>query len=316
MYHPQTISVNNTSIEIEWSSRMSKIPAKVVSKKGRVIFVLSKSIVTSLEEINRVISDLFESKKVYITDCGQLHIRGKRLGSGGFSTIFECVDDQSVVIKTCKNHQSLKEEIYAYSMMEMAQNSAIPEFKGCVGDECIILERYETDLFSMMNKLDQDNLCSIVIDVIHCLRFIHSLGFVHCDVKPGNILLSGGRAVLGDLGLAKKYQHGRRIPDKKNKRFGTLAYMSLDVHARILPTRRSDMESLGWVIVELFGGKLPWRGIRDIDTVETMKKEFQKELQPFDKKVEAYLSIVRSIGYNDEPKYTEMIEIFAKDKPS
>jgi serine/threonine protein kinase len=308
MYHPQTISVNNTSIEIEWSARMLKVPAKVVAKKGRVVFVLSKSMITSIDEISQVVSDLFETKKVYITDCGKLHIRGKKIGSGGFSTIYECLDDTSLVIKVCKNHQGLKEEIFAYRMMEKAHQKFIPEFKGCVGDECILISRYETDLFSLINKIPQEKICSIIVDVIQCLRFIHSIGFVHCDIKPGNILLGmDGHAVLGDLGLARQYVKGRRYPDKKNKRYGTLTYMSGDIHAKALPTRRSDMESLGWMIVELFGGQLPWKGLRDIETVGLMKKEFQTDI---DERVISYLSLVQSLGYNDEPKYHEMIKLF------
>lgn len=315
MYHPQTISVNNTPIEIVWSNRMLKIPAKVVAKKGRVVFVMSKSIISSIEDINQVISDLFEMKKVYITDCGKLHIRGKRIGSGGFSTIYECLDDPSVIIKTCKNQQGLKEEIYAYTMLEKAQQKFIPEFRGCIGEECIIIGRYANDLLSIMNKIDRERICSIIIDVIKCLRFIHSMGFVHCDIKPGNILLdNSGHAVLGDLGLARQYCKGRKIQDKKNKRYGTLTYMSCDVHSKVLPSRRSDMESLGWMIIELLGGNLPWKGIRDIDKVESMKKEVT--LTDFDELSASYLSLVRSTGYNDEPNYNDMINIFIKDKPS
>lgn len=314
MYYPQTISVNNTKIELEWSNRL-KIPAKVVSKDGHVVFVVSKTNITSMYELNHFILALFETKKVYITDCGKINIRGKRLGLGGFSTIYECVNDPSVIFKVSKSNRGLKEEIYAYTMLEKAQKKFIPEYKGCIGDECIIIGRYDTDLLSVMTTLKQDAICSIVVNIIRCLQCIHSLGFVHCDIKPGNILLDKeGNAVLGDLGLARQYTTSRRLVDKNNKRYGTLTYLSGDVHARVLPTRRSDMESLGWTIVELFGGKLPWRGLKYINTIETLKREVDVTI--FDDRVASYLLLVRATGYNDEPKYNEMLKIFAKDKPS
>ena len=44
-----------------------------------------------------------------------------------------------------------------------------------------------------------------IIELAHVLQFIHNHGFVHCDVKPANVLFRRDDSlVLTDFGIAKK----------------------------------------------------------------------------------------------------------------
>ncbi|MAG93552.1 MAG: hypothetical protein CMJ48_07365 [Planctomycetaceae bacterium] len=78
------------------------------------------------------------------------------------------------------------------------------------------------------------------------LEYIHhDAGVVHCDIKPGNLLLDAGRKLkLGDLGLSQMDQ-GNRQPDADGRIRGTLWYISPE-QARGEPLdARSDLFSLG-----------------------------------------------------------------------
>ena len=315
---PSKILIDSTHVDLEWSKRMTKTPAKVVKRQDRMIVQISEVLVTTLDELKIVVTELFKSKKVYIVDNGKMFVRGKKLGSGGFSTIYTCADDPTSVIKVCGN---LNQEIAAYKLMECHSGAYryVPEFKGCMGDECLVIGRYKSDL-TRVNKLAVD-LRRIIADVIRCLRFIHSVGLVHCDIKPGNIFLDKkDNVVIGDFGLAKEYSMSyMRVPSSKNKRYGTMIYMSRDVHSRVQPTRRSDMETLGWVIIELFGGNLPWKNIRNVDVVGAMKNGITNDLDDFlhecfdsepIPEIKPYLLHALTMKYNAEPDYDRMISLF------
>lgn len=54
-----------------------------------------------------------------------------------------------------------------------------------------------------VGQLPIDRAVQITKEIADALEYAHSLGVIHRDVKPANILLSGGHAVLADFGIAK-----------------------------------------------------------------------------------------------------------------
>jgi hypothetical protein len=102
-------------------------------------------------------------------------------------------------------------------------------------------------------------ILDIATDIAQGLDFAHSKGFVHRDVKPGNVLFrADGRVVLADFGIAKAMD-GSNSSTVAGASIGTPDYMSPE-QARGEPVDgRSDLYSLGTVLYELLVGTPPYQ---------------------------------------------------------
>ncbi|XP_059669427.1 mitogen-activated protein kinase kinase kinase 20-like [Cornus florida] len=93
-------------------------------------------------------------------------------------------------------------------------------------------------------------------NVLMGLSYIHEQGYVHCDIKPHNILLVSEEeetAKIADFGLAMK------IEEKKSPTLrGTPMYLAPESvrHQEYLPP--SDIWALGCTVLELITGASPW----------------------------------------------------------
>ena len=120
-------------------------------------------------------------------------------------------------------------------------------------------------------RLTMEEACAICTDVADALAFAHTAGIVHRDVKPENIFVVAGRALLADFGIARAAaavadenavtQVGHVGLTTDGMVVGTLAYMSPEQAAGSAAIdRRSDLYSLGCVLHELLTGAPPFVG--------------------------------------------------------
>lgn len=87
----------------------------------------------------------------------------------------------------------------------------------------------------------------------------HSQGVIHCDLKPGNVLLTkDGQPVLADFGIAKLVTAERITAT--NDVFGTPHYMSPEQSFGRQIDSQSDVYALGVMLYELTTGVLPFNG--------------------------------------------------------
>jgi tetratricopeptide (TPR) repeat protein len=117
------------------------------------------------------------------------------------------------------------------------------------------------DRLKREGALPLDDSLRIAREVADALAYAHSQGVVHRDVKPGNILLVGGHAVVADFGIAMATGGDTDTLAELGVPIGTPNYMSPEQGGGRGPVDgRSDLYSLGCVLYEMLTGKLPFDG--------------------------------------------------------
>ncbi len=102
----------------------------------------------------------------------------------------------------------------------------------------------------------------IAVEVLEALRCAHDRGVVHMDVKPENILLTGGHALLADFGVSRvtaTSSLGRLW--SREEMVGTPLYMCPEQAGKQnRHDPRADLYSLGCVLYEMLSGAPPFQG--------------------------------------------------------
>ena len=200
----------------------------------------------------------------------------RELGSGGMATVYLADDlkhDRKVALKV------LRPELAAVMGAErflaeirttanLQHPNILPLFdSGEAGGFLFYVMPY-VEGESLREKLDRERqlpvaeAVGIVRDVAEALQAAHEEGVIHRDVKPANILLSRGRPLVADFGiaLAVSAAGGGRLTET-GLSMGTPFYMSPEqASADREPTTASDVYSLGCVLYEMLVGEPPYTG--------------------------------------------------------
>src|SRR2546430_5307304 len=105
---------------------------------------------------------------------------------------------------------------------------------------------------------------NILRDVARALAYAHSRGVVHRDIKPDNVLISGGSAVVTDFGIAKAISAARdetrgATLTRAGTSIGTPAYMAPEqAAADPAANHRVDIYSFGCMAYEMLTGQPPF----------------------------------------------------------
>jgi TolB-like protein/tRNA A-37 threonylcarbamoyl transferase component Bud32/Tfp pilus assembly protein PilF len=114
---------------------------------------------------------------------------------------------------------------------------------------------------------------SVLRDVARALAYAHERGVVHRDVKPDNVMLSGGAAVVADFGIAKAVTvaQGGDVSStltQSGMGIGTPAYMAPEQALGDPSTdHRADIYSFGCLAYELFAGRPPFAGLSNHEII-------------------------------------------------
>jgi serine/threonine protein kinase len=195
----------------------------------------------------------------------------------------------------------------------------------------LIMELLGKSLYDIKNSLPNLTMsipcvCKLSIQMIQILQHIHSKNFVHRDVKPDNFIMGLGPnnkfVYIIDLGFAKAYKDPRtlaHIPISQKKGMtGTARYASINALKGFSQSRRDDLESLGYTIIELAKGCLPWSTITGNTKDELYDKILQSKINTsidilcsgLPNQFKQYVEYVRKMEYEQEPDYNYLKNLF------
>lgn len=117
-------------------------------------------------------------------------------------------------------------------------------------------------LINREGVLPLDEALRIVREVAQALESAHAHDVLHCDIKPANILLHEGHAVVCDFGIARAVSEaGSEVSATSRIVIGTPSYMSPEqAKGELTLDRRTDVYSLGCVLYEMLTGSPPFNG--------------------------------------------------------
>ncbi len=139
------------------------------------------------------------------------------------------------------------------------------------GRQAVVMQLVEgkslRQLLDTQKRLSPELTCHIGTCVALALDHAHEAGFVHRDVKPGNIMItSDGQVLLTDFGIAKGLQSADADLTSDNIMMGTAKYLSPEQVRGKKLDGRADLYSLGLVLYECLAGRVPFLGETDADT--------------------------------------------------
>ncbi len=230
---------------------------------------------TSLEQLTAALADRYRLEH--------------SLGEGGMATVYLAHDlkhNRRVALKVLK--PELAAMLGAQRFLQEIQVTAnlqhphiLPLYDSGSADGALFYVMPLVQGESLRDRLDREKLLSvdeairITRQVAGALDFAHRQGIVHRDIKPGNILLHDGEALLADFGIALALTEaaGGRLTGT-GLSIGTVQYMSPEQAAgeRDLDGR-SDIYSLGAVTYEMLAGEPPVTG----PTVQAMIAKLMTE---------------------------------------
>jgi serine/threonine protein kinase len=238
----------------------------------------------------------------------------KKLGQGGFGTVYEVVDKKTGIIYADK---VLKNDSGDYTLPDLNELDMLCKMKhpnvlrahDFFNNEKdntfhIILPKADSDLWKysptknvLKKNLSLNEAIFMMYQIISGVSFLHKQGYFHCDIKPENVLMFGDKPVISDFGwtYAKGYDTSEIC--------GTITFVAPQCTSPKLSTTlspykdncnqiQSDIFGLGVLFFYLLTGKelIPYD--RNLDMVRANYSIVEKRLQNYIKSTaEPYVSM-------------------------
>ncbi|XP_056166733.1 casein kinase 1-like protein HD16 [Syzygium oleosum] len=288
-------------------------------------------------------------EQVQIDDSPVYRIE-RKLGKGGFGQVYvgraisptssdqTGVEAAEVAIKFehkdsigCEG--GIPNEWKVYDDLGESHGIPLPQvhYKGQQGDYYVMVmdllgPNLQVNLVNNFPTLPLEAIACIAVEAISILEKLHSRGYIHGDIKPGNFLLGPPgtpeekRLFLTDLGLAKRWQDpttGSHVKyDQTPEDFrGTILFASVHTQLGRTSSRRNDLESLVYMLVYLIRGHLP----RQSDQGQKMSFPVCKRkmatapdtlCDTCPKPYLQFTTFVLNLKFDEEPNYARYISLF------
>lgn len=183
-----------------------------------------------------------------------------KINSGSFGNIYKIeYNNINYALKEERNSDLLKYEVNIYKNLREIKNiTKIHDIFYINNTYYIMMDLYDYDLnyykTSNYNNLNySENVLKILIKSIKILENIHNSGYIHRDIKPGNICLKNNEPYFIDFGISKQYiVNKKHILEKSIKCIiGSKNFISINILNLIEPSRRDDIISLIYIFIFL-----------------------------------------------------------------
>ena len=209
------------------------------------------------------------------TVLGGRYVIDREIGRGGMATVFVAEDlrqRRRVAVKILRpdvalalGSQRFLSEIEIASRLTHPHILPVHDSGEDAGVLYYVMPYVEgeslREKLNRVGRLPVEEALAITREIADALAYAHDLDVVHRDIKPGNVLLLAGHAVVADFGVA------RAISAAADERVtsagfivGTPVYMSPEQAAGDTLDGRTDVYALGCVAYEMLTGTPPFLG--------------------------------------------------------
>ncbi|XP_044523033.1 inactive serine/threonine-protein kinase VRK3 [Gracilinanus agilis] len=162
----------------------------------------------------------------------------------------------------------------------------------------------------------------VLFRLVDALEFIHENEYVHGNISTENIFVhpdTPGQVTLAGYSCVFRYCPGNKhvayVEWKRSPHQGTLEFISLDLHKGTDPSRRSDMQALGYCVLKWLYGALPWTSeLPDARAVMRNKERFMNNVAELMRQscgqrkppeaLKTYLNAAMALQYEEKPNYS------------
>lgn len=249
---------------------------------------------------------------------------GPKIGAGAFGEIYavrNAGDNKIFALKMepVTNRKNIL-ELEANVLKRLYPSPYFPKYKAfgrTTAYSWLVMELLGPSLSTVIKRLPSGRLSMStglrVADGILCgLEAMHKKGFIHRDVKPSNILLRRSREfpiAIIDFGLSRIYidkKSERHLPARSHPGFrGTAVYASPNAHMHQDLSRRDDLISWFYLIIDVMAGPLPWKKLENRAEILHMKRRIS--ITSLSDQIAHQLSQIwdhiQSLGFTDSPNY-------------
>ena len=272
------------------------------------------------------------------TSVGDEYPLEKQIGKGSFGYVYMGRNPKTGELFACKaekistsNKDRLRAEYNLYKIFRKNKVRCVPRV-----DTYLVTSDWNLMMMQLLgksldgifvdnkNQLDLGTVMKIGIMMIDGLEEIHKTGVIHRDIKPNNFMF--GRREEGedtklyivDFGLSKAWRDpntGSHISQKQGRSMiGTARYASINIHLGMEPSRRDDLESVGYVLVYLAKGVLPWQGLAKRKKESAIDEIKDKKMSTTTDELcsglpvcfKELINYAKGLSFQEEPNYNMM----------